>query len=76
MNSFSSDVAPLKFVPLSEYMLDGEPRLPTNVLNASMKVSVSQSLTISKWTHLMVKQENKHAHLQLLPTLLDIDGAK
>ena len=62
MNSLSSDVAPRKFEPLSEYMVLGHPLRFVNLRIELRNESVSAVSTISRCTHLTVRQVNKTIH--------------
>ena len=56
LSFFMISAAPTKFVPLSEYIHDGLPRLPTKRENAARNDWVDKSLVASKCMAFVAKQ--------------------
>ena len=56
----------VKLVALSEYKKEGCPLLQDNSHNASKKVNADKDLTDTKYTALVVRQENKQTHNLIL----------
>ncbi len=58
-----SSRAPLKFVPLSDMMWDGQPRLATNLWRTTKKSSVDREEQMSRCTAFVVRQTNTTAYV-------------
>ena len=54
--------APTKFLPLSEYTLEGHPRRETNRLKAARNAFAVKSDTASKWMAFVEKHTSNHTY--------------